>query len=218
VGMVTDLDEQLSRRALRCLEAELRHRERQLRAAGVSDFRAYQRLRDTAARDREPMPRMVVGIDEFATLVKALPDFVDKLVDVAQRGRSLGVHLVMATQRPAGSVSDAIKANVKLRIALRLESAEDSRDVIDSPAAATIGPRQWGRAYRRVGGGEVEAVQTALATTVTATGGEAARERLRLRPFAFSPRPAEPAASSPSQSAAPTDLRRLVELARGAFT
>ncbi len=216
VGLVTDLDEQLSMRALRCLEAELRRRERMLRAVGLSDFRSYQQLRDNSRHDLEPMPRMVVVIDEFATLVKALPTFVDALVDVAQRGRTLGVHLVMATQRPAGSVSDAIKANVKLRIALRLETPEDSRDVIDSPAAATIGPRQWGRAFRRVSGGEVEAVQTALATAVTATGGT--QERLRLLPFRFGRGVSDqPDTTQPLPETARTDLQRLVDLARETF-
>ena len=214
VGLVTDLDEQLSRRALRCLEAELRHRERALRAARVSDFRTYQRLRDKQSGGLAPMPRMVVVIDEFATLAKALPTFVDALVDVAQRGRSLGVHLIMATQRPAGSVSDAIKANVKLRIALRLETREDSLDVIDSPAAAGIGPRQWGRAFRRIGGGEAEAVQTALASTVTDTGGMA--DRLRLRPFSVTGQSAVDAEPAEPDSA-PTDLNRLVDLARATF-
>ncbi|MEK8174261.1 FtsK/SpoIIIE domain-containing protein [Streptomyces sp. M19] len=144
VGLVTDLDEQLSERALRCLDAELRHRERLLREVGLSHIRDYQRTRDGGRRELEPMPRLAVVIDEFATLVKALPDFVDSLVSIAQRGRTLGVHLIMATQRPAGSVNDAIKNNVKLRVALRLESTQDSHDVIDSPAAAGIGARQWG--------------------------------------------------------------------------
>ncbi|MCL2554849.1 MAG: FtsK/SpoIIIE domain-containing protein, partial [Actinomycetia bacterium] len=167
VGLVTDLDEQLSERALRCLEAELHHRERLLRETGLSHVRDYQRLRDTGRTDVEPMPRLAVVIDEFATLVKALPDFVDALVGIAQRGRSLGVHLIMATQRPAGSVNDAIKNNVKLRIALRLESVSDSQDVIDNPAAAAIGSRQWGRAFYRLSAREVVPVQTALSTGVT---------------------------------------------------
>ncbi|MFD0632106.1 FtsK/SpoIIIE domain-containing protein [Catenulispora yoronensis] len=186
VGLVTDLDEQLGERALRCLEAELRHREHALRGVGLSHVRDYQRLRDAERTrsghcDLEPMPRLVVVIDEFATLVKALPEFVDALVSVAQRGRSLGMHLVMATQRPSGSVNEAIKNNVKLRLALRLESASDSQDVIDSPAAAGIGARQWGRGFHRVGAGEVRPVQTALSTGVTPV--EAAAGTLSLLAF-----------------------------------
>ncbi len=208
VGLATDLDEQLSERALRCLEAELRHRERLLRDSGLSHVRDYQRLRDTERADLEPMPRLAVVIDEFATLVKALPDFVDSLVSIAQRGRSLGVHLIMATQRPAGSVSDAIKNNVKLRIALRLESTGDSQDVIDSPAAAGIGSRQWGRAYYRLSAREVMPVQTALSTGVTPDA--AVTTAVTVAPFVLAgPAPQAPVAAAETA----TDLQRLVEAA-----
>jgi S-DNA-T family DNA segregation ATPase FtsK/SpoIIIE len=217
VGLVTDLDEQLGERALRCLEAELRHREHALRGVGLSHIREYQRLRDTRRPELEPMPRLVVVIDEFATLVKALPEFVDALVSVAQRGRSLGMHLIMATQRPAGSVSDAIKNNVKLRLALRLESANDSLDVIDSPAAAGIGSRQWGRGYYRLSANEVLPVQTALSTGVTALGAGAAA--VSVLPFRLTPGERAGYVPEPAEAAdpdAPTDLTRLVEAARGA--
>lgn len=211
VGLVTDLDEQLGERALRCLEAELHHRERLLRDAGVSHLREYQALRDGGRRELAPMPRLAVVIDEFATLVKALPNFVDSLVSIAQLGRSLGIHLVMATQRPAGSVSDAIKNNVKLRIALRLESAGDSIDVIDSPVAAAIGGRQRGRAYYRVSAREVLPVQTALSTGVTAGEDGAA---VVLAPFTLRRGPA-PAAGG-GEAGGPSDLRRLVRAAQDA--
>lgn len=213
VGLVTDLDEQLSERALRCLEAEIRHRELLLRETGLSHVRDYQRLRDTERPELEPMPRLAVVIDEFATLVKALPDFVDSLVSIAQRGRSLGVHLIMATQRPAGSVNDAIKNNVKLRIALRLESAEDSRDVIDSPAAAGIGSKQWGRAYYRLSAKEVLPVQTALSTGVTPEA--TVTDPVTATPFLLGLPEADPA---PAQSEGDTDLRRLVTVAQKAAT
>ncbi|WP_230419530.1 FtsK/SpoIIIE domain-containing protein [Catenulispora pinistramenti] len=216
VGLVTDLDEQLGERALRCLEAELRHREHALRGVGLSHVRDYQRLRDTQRLDLEPMPRLVVVIDEFATLVKALPEFVDALVSIAQRGRSLGMHLVMATQRPSGSVNDAIKNNVKLRLALRLESSADSADVIDSPVAASIGSRQWGRGFYRVSAGEVLPVQTALSTGVTPVDNAAGR--LSLLPFRLTSGERAGAVAAPEQAAAgqPTDLARLVEAAQHA--
>ncbi len=210
VGLVTDLDEQLSERALRCLEAELHHRERLLRAAGLSHVRDYQRLRDSGRAELEPMPRLAVVIDEFATLVKALPDFVDSLVSIAQRGRSLGVHLIMATQRPAGSVSDAIKNNVKLRIALRLESAGDSVDVIDDPAAAAIGSRQWGRAFYRLSAREVLPVQTALSTGVTPD--VAVTAPVTTVPFLLGP----PTTAEGAAADGPTDLQRLVAAAQDA--
>jgi S-DNA-T family DNA segregation ATPase FtsK/SpoIIIE len=211
VGLVTDLDEQLGERALRCMEAELRHREHALRDVGLGHVRDYQRLRDTDRPDLEPMPRLVVVIDEFATLVKALPDFVDSLVSIAQRGRSLGMHLIMATQRPAGSVSDAIKNNVKLRIALRLESTGDSNDVIDSPAAAGIGSRQWGRGYYRLSAREVLPVQTALSTAVTPQ--DAATAPVTLAPFRLGTTATDASADTGD---GPTDLQRLVAAAQQA--
>ncbi|HWG24202.1 FtsK/SpoIIIE domain-containing protein [Actinospica sp.] len=216
VGLVTDLDEQLGERALRCLEAELRYREHALRGVGLSHVRDYQRLRDTQRPDLEPMPRLVVVIDEFATLVKALPAFVDSLVSIAQRGRSLGMHLIMATQRPSGSVSDAIKNNVKLRLALRLESATDSQDVIDSPAAAGIGSRQWGRGFYRVSANEVLPVQTALSTGVTAP--TAVSSGVTVVPFRLAPDDHTMLAASDTDVTgdAPTDLALLVEAARWA--
>jgi S-DNA-T family DNA segregation ATPase FtsK/SpoIIIE len=217
VGLVTDLDEQLGERALRCLEAELRYREHALRGVGLSHVRDYQRLRDLQRPDLAPMPRLVVVIDEFATLVKALPAFVDSLVSIAQRGRSLGMHLIMATQRPSGSVSDAIKNNVKLRLALRLESATDSQDVIDSPAAAGIGSRQWGRGFYRVSANEVLPVQTALSTGVTAAA--AVFGGVSLRPFRLTSgeQPASVATDTGAMGGdTPTDLARLVEASRWA--
>ncbi|MCU1460972.1 MAG: putative FtsK/SpoIIIE family protein, partial [Acidimicrobiales bacterium] len=210
VGLVTDLDEHLGRRALRCLEAELRHRERRLREAGASDVRE---LSSRAGPGDEPLPRLVVVIDEFATMAAELPDFVDSLVDVAQRGRSLGVHLVLATQRPTGSVSDAIRANTNVRIALRVQDVADSTDVVGTPGAAAIGRRQPGRALVRLGPGEVFPVQTALVTGATGGGRTSAVE---VRPFLFGPDPAgPPAPPSPERPAGtgPSDLARLVDAA-----
>ncbi|GAA1104026.1 FtsK/SpoIIIE domain-containing protein [Streptomyces javensis] len=209
VGLVTDLDAQLSERALRCLEAEVHHRERLLRQVGLSHIRDYQRMRDSGNGGLEPMPRLAVVIDEFATLVKALPDFVDALVSIAQRGRSLGVHLILATQDPASSVSDAIKNNIKLRIALRLESTAASHDVIDNPAAFGIGTRQWGRAYYRLSAREVLPVQTALSTGVTPQAEVTAP--VTVAPFLLGADLGEPVATGEDGE---SDLRRLVRAAR----
>lgn len=151
VGLVTDLDDQLGHRALRCLDAELRHRERRLR---------HLRRADLAGSD---LARLVIVIDEFATLAAELPDFLDALVAVAQRGRSLGVHLILATQRPAGAVSPAIRTNTNLRVALRMLDPSDSIDVIDRPDAARLARDRPGRALARLGPGEVIAFQAARA-------------------------------------------------------
>ena len=130
VGMVTDLDGHLTTRALESLGAELRRREHQLAGAGAKDIEDY--LAATAPEDA-PLPRLLIVIDEFAALVAELPDFVTGLVDIARRGRSLGVHLILATQRPAGVVSAEIKSNTNLRIALRVTDAGDSADVHRGP-------------------------------------------------------------------------------------
>src|SRR5690606_20515446 len=148
VGMVTDLDGHLTTRALESLGAELRRREHQLAAAQAKDIEDYLAGRGP---DDEPMPRLLIIIDEFAALVAELPDFVSGLVDVARRGRSLGVHLILATQRPAGVVSAEVKSNTNLRIALRVTDANDSDDVIESKVAAEIPKSFPGRAYARLG-------------------------------------------------------------------
>jgi S-DNA-T family DNA segregation ATPase FtsK/SpoIIIE len=117
VGFVTDLDAHLTNRARISLDAELKRREGVLRAAGAKDLPEMER-RDP---DGAP-PSLVIVIDEFATLSKEIPEFVDGVVDVAQRGRTLGLHLVLATQRPRGAITDNIRANTTLRMAMRMAS------------------------------------------------------------------------------------------------
>ena len=94
-------------------------------------------------------------IDEFAKMAREQPELLSALVDVAQRGRTLGVHLILATQRPAGVVNDHIRTNTNLRIALRVQDAADSIDVIGGRAAAEISRAPPGRAYVRLGPDEV---------------------------------------------------------------
>ena len=153
VGMVTDLDAHLVERALVSLTAELTRREHILAAAGTKDIEDYtrRRMRAGAASGLEPLPRLLIVIDEFASMVRDLPDFVTGLVNIAQRGRSLGIHLILATQRPSGAVSADIRANTNLRIALRVTDANESADVIGSPEAAHISPSTPGRGYVRLG-------------------------------------------------------------------
>ncbi|MFD3585683.1 FtsK/SpoIIIE domain-containing protein [Streptomyces sp. NPDC058683] len=150
VGMVTDLDAHLVERALESLGAELKRREHILAAADAKDIEDYQ---DLVRRDpsRPPVPRLLIVIDEFASMVRDLPDFVAGLVNIAQRGRSLGIHLLLATQRPSGVVSPEIRANTNLRIALRVTDAGESTDVIDAPDAGHIAKSTPGRAYVRLG-------------------------------------------------------------------
>jgi S-DNA-T family DNA segregation ATPase FtsK/SpoIIIE len=164
-GVVTDLDGRLAARVLRSLDAELRRREALLRSAQTSDLTEYRRTAD------EALPRLVIVVDEFAALASDLPDFLTSLVSVAQRGRGLGLHLVLATQRPAGVVSDDIRANTNIRIALRLQDRADAIDVVGDDLPAMFGRREPGRAVLRLGTGDLlpfQAASTALAPATPA--------------------------------------------------
>ncbi|UED86235.1 FtsK/SpoIIIE domain-containing protein [Streptomyces profundus] len=160
LGMITDLDGHLVERALASLDAELRRREQLLADVEVKDHKEYR-----AKRAREPelpaLPRLLLIIDEFATLVREQVEFVPGLVSLAQRGRSLGLHLVLATQRPAGAVSNEIRANTNLRVALRVTDRMESTDIINAPTAAAISPATPGRALVRRGDGPPLPFQTA---------------------------------------------------------
>ncbi|MDH3498678.1 MAG: FtsK/SpoIIIE domain-containing protein [Acidimicrobiia bacterium] len=200
VGVVTDLDEHLGARALTCLEAELRYREERLRSAGASDIREYG-----AVEGVDALPRVVLIVDEFAALAAELPDFMNALVDIAQRGRSLGVHMILATQRPSGVVKDSIRANTNLRISLRVQTAADSRDVLADPIASRISRTRPGRAYLRLGPHELVPFQSAISTLPHV---ERDQPRIRLTPFVFSMR--DPRPPTRPTASGPTDLELLV--------
>jgi DNA segregation ATPase FtsK/SpoIIIE, S-DNA-T family len=150
VGLVTDLDPYLVRRALDSLRRELKRRE---------ELFARHKAKDLAELERrgalEAPPSLVLVVDEFATLDKELPEFVEGVVDVAQRGRSLGVHLILATQRPAGVIKENLRANINLRVALRTADEDDSANVLGSPEAAFFDPALPGRAVSKTGPGRL---------------------------------------------------------------
>jgi S-DNA-T family DNA segregation ATPase FtsK/SpoIIIE len=186
-GQVTDLDPGEATRALHGLRAELRRRERLLADAGVGDLEALRAR--AASRSDQPgrrapdvpavwdvPPRLVVVVDEFRALAEEEPDVVSGLVRIAAQGRSLGIHLVLATQRPAGAVTAQMRANVSLRICLRVTDAADSSDVVDVPDAASLPVDRPGRALVRRGPAAPEVVQTAWAARpATSHGGPGAR-------------------------------------------
>ena len=153
VGLVTDLSPHLVRRALASLSAELRHREHILAQHKAKDLVELERRGDVAAP-----PSLVIVVDEFAALVQEVPEFVDGVVNVAQRGRSLGLHLILATQRPAGVIKDNLRANTNLRLALRMADEADSEDVLGTTAAAYFDPALPGRAVSKSGPGPADAV------------------------------------------------------------
>lgn len=145
VDVLTDLDAGTTARALASLRAELARRERVLASAGA---RSLAELPGVLAR-------LLVVVDEFRTLADAHPDLLDALVRLAAQGRSLGIHLVLATQRPAGAITADMRANVSVRVCLRVLEPTDSHDVLGDDAAARLAPVP-GRAV----------VRTDVATTV----------------------------------------------------
>nr|WP_246376389.1 FtsK/SpoIIIE domain-containing protein [Conyzicola lurida] len=142
VGVITDLDETGAARALESLAAELRRRERVLAAAGAKSVDAPGT--GGAVAD---LPRLVIVVDEFAAMVAGFPELHALFGDVAARGRSLGVHLVLCTQRPAGVIRDAVLANSGLRVSLRVNNRGDSVAVIGSDEAAALPLSPRGRAW-----------------------------------------------------------------------
>jgi S-DNA-T family DNA segregation ATPase FtsK/SpoIIIE len=197
VGLLTDLGPAEVARNLSGLRAELHRREQILDAHGASEVRGL----DEALRP----PSLLLVVDEFATLVKEVPDFLEGVLDVAQRGRSLGMHMILATQRPTGVVSDAVKANTSLRIALRLPDGDDSDDVVGSRAAAELPRDIPGRALVRLGHDAL------LTTQVAYSGGPLVDdETVEVRPLGT-----PPGRRAHSENG-PTELEALVNAARAA--
>jgi DNA segregation ATPase FtsK/SpoIIIE, S-DNA-T family len=175
IGLVTDLTPSLTQRALTSLKAEVDRRKRLLDEAGTSSIEQYWLMRDRGEPlATEKLPRLVIVVDEFALLASELPGFIEQLVVVATQGRSFGIHLVLATQRPSKSViSDEIRANVNVRIALRTSSIEESDLILSAPDAGRLPTTGYnGRAYVRIGSEPLIPIQTALATTAASRTGQ----------------------------------------------
>ncbi|MGH3677201.1 MAG: FtsK/SpoIIIE domain-containing protein [Mycobacterium sp.] len=213
VGLVTDLSPHLVRRALTSLRAELRRREHLLNVKRAKDLASLEQTGDP-----ETPPSLVIIVDEFAALATEVPEFVDGVIDVAQRGRSLGLHLILATQRPAGVIKDNLRANTNLRIALRLNDADDSLDVIDDKLAAHFPPEIPGRAAAKTGPGRLTTFQSGY------VGGWSADQPditpIDICEFAFGRRrpwnPDLALGRAATLSGGPTDITRIVSTVRAA--
>lgn len=153
LATLSDLDARRTHRAIESLRAELQHRERVL-----ADARAR------SIDDLPPgvLPRLVVVVDEFAAVVSASPELHDVFGDLAARGRSLGLHLILCTQRPAGVIRDAVLANATLRLSLRVTDRADSVAMLGSDAAARLPAEPRGRGIV-VGDGMPRTLQVAIA-------------------------------------------------------
>jgi DNA segregation ATPase FtsK/SpoIIIE, S-DNA-T family len=154
VGTVTNLDARETERALVSLDAELKRRESILRVdeLRVKDVDAAW-AKNPAFAAANGLARLVIVIDEFAELKAEHPEFITGLVRIARVGRSLGVHLILATQRPSGSITPEMQSNINLRVALRVTDRADSTDVLGSAEASLISVATPGRGYVRSGVG-----------------------------------------------------------------
>lgn len=154
VGTMTNLDGQGTSRAIKILRGEIKKRQGLFNQAGIGNIYDYQKMhRDNKPEASQPMPHLVIVCDEFAELKKEQPDFIRELVSISRVGRSLGIHLILATQKPAGVISDEIWSNSHFHLCLKVASLEDSREMLRRPEAADI--TQQGRAYFQVGMNEV---------------------------------------------------------------
>ncbi|WP_026677556.1 type VII secretion protein EssC [Fictibacillus gelatini] len=152
LGTITNLDGAQSMRALASIKAELQKRQRLFGEHHVNHINQYQKLYKQGEAS-EPMPHLFLISDEFAELKAEQPDFMKELVSTARIGRSLGIHLILATQKPSGVVDDQIWSNSKFKLALKVQNASDSNEILKTPDAADI--TLPGRAYLQVGNNEI---------------------------------------------------------------
>ncbi len=161
VDIVTNLQGTAGIRTFTALRAELNRRSKLIADTNVKHIVHYRQK--GLHLTREPFPFLFVIVDEFAEMVKENPDFKAQLDSITRLGRALGVSLILATQRPAGAVTDQMRANMKFRICLRVETSEDSRELLRRSDAAFLPPNIPGRAYLQVGNENVELMQVARA-------------------------------------------------------
>ena len=178
VGLITDLQPHLTRRILTSLRAEIKRREALFAQHKAKDIIAMESL----AHPETP-PSLVIVIDEFAALLSDVPEFIDGMIDIAQRGRSLGLHLILATQRPGGVVTQNLRANTNLRIALRMADAVDSYDVIGFQDAARFESSTPGRAAMVFGSSGLTIFQAAYLGGAENTANVAPRIRVDPLPL-----------------------------------
>ncbi len=152
LGAITNLDGAQSMRALASIKAELKKRQRLFGEFDVNHINQYQKL-VKQGEATEPMPHLFLISDEFAELKAEQPDFMKELVSTARIGRSLGIHLILATQKPTGVVDDQIWSNSKFKLALKVQDKGDSNEILKTPDAAEI--TLPGRAYLQVGNNEI---------------------------------------------------------------
>lgn len=157
-GTITNLDKAEMDRTLVSIDSEVRRRQKVFNEArdqlgeSTIDIYKYQKFY-REGKIKEPVPHLIIVCDEFAELKSQQPDFMDNLISIARIGRSLGVHLILATQKPSGVVDDQIWSNSKFRVCLKVQEKADSMEMLKRPEAAEL--KQVGRYYLQVGYNEL---------------------------------------------------------------
>lgn len=152
LGAITNIDGKAINRSLKSIKAELQKRQRLFADADVNHIDKYIK-KYKAGEVSTPLPHLIIIVDEFAELKAEQPEFMKELISAARIGRSLGVHLILATQKPSGQVNEQIWSNSRFKLCLKVQSQEDSNEVLKSPLAAEI--KEPGRAYLQVGNNEI---------------------------------------------------------------
>lgn len=152
IGTITNIDGKEIERSLMSIKAELIKRQELFAKQSVNHINDYIRAYKEG-KAQIPLPHLILIVDEFAELKSDQPEFMKELISAARIGRSLGIHLILATQKPSGVVNDQIWSNSKFKLCLKVQNKSDSNEVLKSPLAAEI--REPGRAYLQVGNDEI---------------------------------------------------------------
>lgn len=168
LSVLSNFDVSAVERALEFLRADIHRREVDLQALGVNSYRDY--LASCQAAGTTPCyPELLIVVDEFRMLIDSMPDAMAELMRIATIGRSLGLHLVLATQRPQGAISQDIRANIATSICLRVASAQDSYNLLEHESAAYISAAHPGAGYVRLPDGRSLPFRAPLVDAVPST-------------------------------------------------
>ena len=153
-GCITDIDGREINRSLKSIRAEQERRKKFFAQVEVNNIHKYiAKYKADPSSVPAPLPHLIIIVDEFAELKTEQPEFMKELISTARVGRSLGIHLILATQKPSGVVDPQIWSNSKFKLCLKVQTKEDSREMLHTPLAAEI--REPGRAYLQVGNNEI---------------------------------------------------------------
>ncbi len=184
IGAITNIDGNEVQRSLKSIKAELVKRQNYFALAGVNHIDKYIQLYKEG-KVGEALPHLVIIVDEFAELKAEQPEFMKELISAARIGRSLGVHLILATQKPSGVVDAQIWSNSKFKLCLKVQSKEDSNEVLKTPLAAEI--KEPGRAYLQVGNNEIfELFQSAYSGAPASADDSETKKAFTIKQVSFS--------------------------------